>query len=77
MFDHLYFGHIPSLLAFWLVSNEISKEIKHFLSDPTDVTALQFSPEGNWLAVGHRDGQVQVLQLNLCIQQPHGHRSSC
>jgi len=45
-------------------------EIKHFLSDPTDVTALQFSPEGNWLAVGHRDGQVQVLAVPSSTLSP-------
>lgn len=43
--------------------NITEQEIKHLLSDPSEVTALQFSPAGNWLAVGHRDGQVQVLAV--------------
>ena len=25
-----------------------------------EVTAVRFSPDGRWLAVGHRDGRVQV-----------------
>lgn len=43
--------------------NITEQEIKHLLSDPSEVTALQFSPAGNWLAVGHRDGQAQVLAV--------------
>ena len=36
-------------------------EIKATLIEPTEVTAAHFSPDGSWLAVGHRDGRVQVL----------------
>ena len=54
-YPHLGHLHILPVDTSW------PQEIKHLLSDPSEVTALQFSPAGNWLAVGHRDGQVQVF----------------
>ena len=58
-YPHLGNLHILPVDTSW------PQEIKHLLSDPSEVTALQFSPAGNWLAVGHRDGQVQVFWLKL------------
>ena len=34
------------------------------LSDATEVTALQFAPQGQWLAVGFRDGRVQIMAVS-------------
>ena len=58
-YPHLGNLHILPVDTSW------PQEIKHLLSDSSEVTALQFSPAGNWLAVGHRDGQVQVFWLKL------------
>ncbi|CAK9025446.1 Echinoderm microtubule-associated protein-like 6 (EMAP-6) (Echinoderm microtubule-associated protein-like 5-like) [Durusdinium trenchii] len=54
-------GNLHGLLVGNSGTTPTDVEIKAALSEPTEVTAARFSPDGNWLAVGHRDGRVQVL----------------